>query len=258
MQRLNIRITPDVSVTVENENVLALIRAAAFWSLIPKQCPICGSSLYFTYRTPKDFEYYGVKCTGTPAHETTFGEFKEAGKGLYYKESEPWKQAYQGGGAQQDSAGMITAAQLGMVYHIQAEAGIDVRAECLSLNGTEIEDLTKQGAVGFIDHLQRLSKGGSGVMMATAPANVAPAAQPVAAVQPAPAVAADPANPSVVSQAPMPANAAPVVQPAPAQPTPAVQPAATAPAAPATIKEFHQQNSAAAAASVADDSDIPF
>ena len=61
----------------------------AFLGSIPEQCPVCQKELMFTYRTPKNYKYYGVRCTGTPSHATSFGVSMEGG-GLFYKSAQTW------------------------------------------------------------------------------------------------------------------------------------------------------------------------
>jgi hypothetical protein len=81
-----------VHVVVRGDDTLELIRLAAFYSQLPRECPVCGAPVHFTYRTPQDFEYYGLACRGEPRHETSFGQYK-GGKGLFYKAT--WRKAGQ-------------------------------------------------------------------------------------------------------------------------------------------------------------------
>src|SRR5688572_3134247 len=60
------------------------IENLAFWQELPSKCPKCGKDTYFTFRQPQGFTYYGLSCTGKPAHESVFGQRKE-GDGLFYK-----------------------------------------------------------------------------------------------------------------------------------------------------------------------------
>lgn len=91
--QMHLSIGPSVTVIVEGD-VKELIRQAAFWSEIPKHCPVCQSDLILTHRSPQGNEYYGLKCLGAVPHEVNFGEFKDKARGLYYKPNEHWKVAY--------------------------------------------------------------------------------------------------------------------------------------------------------------------
>ncbi len=92
MERLTISVVDGVTVTVEGADVKDIIRRAAFWSGLPRTCPLCNNGLTFTYRTPQDHEYFGMKCLGNPAHEVNFGVHKDTNRGLYYKDE--WADAF--------------------------------------------------------------------------------------------------------------------------------------------------------------------
>ena len=79
----------DMTVAVKSDNQCELIELAAFFSELPKVCPKCQAPVAFTSRKPQGYDYYGMRCTGSPTHETTFGKNKEGGT-LFYKSSEPW------------------------------------------------------------------------------------------------------------------------------------------------------------------------
>jgi len=87
--QIAIRLGDSMSVTVRSDDQRELIEAAAFFQELPKACPVCKSPVVFTARHPQSFNYYGLRCTGRPSHETTFGVKKEGGT-LFYKASEPW------------------------------------------------------------------------------------------------------------------------------------------------------------------------
>lgn len=81
------------TVTVTDTDLTDAIDRAAFFDMLPRQCPECGAGVHFTARHPRGFHYFGLRCDGSPAHETTFGVHKEGG-GLFYKEREAWTVAY--------------------------------------------------------------------------------------------------------------------------------------------------------------------
>ena len=66
-------------------------------------------------------------------------------------------------GAMAKSLGdMVTAKQLGMIRAIAREGGIDAEAECSSVFGCRVDELSKRAASDLIDQLQSL-QGNSGV-----------------------------------------------------------------------------------------------
>ena len=100
----------DMRVTATGETSMKAVEELSFFSELPKVCPSCQSDLFFYFRNPKDFTYYGLKCTGQPAHECTFGQKKD-GSGLFYKK-ETWDVAYKkgdGGGRAPEAAPESTA-----------------------------------------------------------------------------------------------------------------------------------------------------
>jgi len=76
-------------VKVRGEGQAEVIEMTSFFQELPTACPICSSPVQFTCRHPKGYDYYGMRCTGRPSHETTFGAHREGGT-LFYKSSEPW------------------------------------------------------------------------------------------------------------------------------------------------------------------------
>ena len=89
MEKLIIGLNPTTTIEISADDPKELVQKASFWSCLPHSCPVCQKDLVFTYRTPKNFKYYGVRCTGTPSHATSFGVNMEGG-GLYYKASAAW------------------------------------------------------------------------------------------------------------------------------------------------------------------------
>lgn len=86
------QISPCLRIEVEADDEKALIKKLAFFSEWPMQCPVCGKPVQVNYRHPQTYEYFGLICTGSPQHETTFG-VKKDGSGLFYKTSQPWQEA---------------------------------------------------------------------------------------------------------------------------------------------------------------------
>lgn len=87
--QISMRLGESATVTVRSDDQRELVEAAAFFQELPQQCPVCKATVVFTARHPQSFNYYGLRCTGRPAHESTFGVKKEGGA-LFYKASEPW------------------------------------------------------------------------------------------------------------------------------------------------------------------------
>lgn len=98
-QKLSIRVSDRITLTLESADMRELVRTGSFWSELPSQCPICQAGVQLMYRNPQDNEYFGMQCTGPTKHETNFGIYKESSKGLYYKRE--WHVAFQGGGGPQ-------------------------------------------------------------------------------------------------------------------------------------------------------------
>ena len=67
------------------------IHGISFLEELPRKCPVCDAPLRFSYKSPKGYEYYGLKCSGSPSHESNFGQKKDGGE-LYYKGQ--WEEAY--------------------------------------------------------------------------------------------------------------------------------------------------------------------
>jgi hypothetical protein len=86
---LTIKIGDATIVKVRSDSQRDVIEQAAFFSDLPSACPVCREPVKFTSRRPSGYEYYGLRCTGRPSHETTFGVHREGGT-LFYKASEPW------------------------------------------------------------------------------------------------------------------------------------------------------------------------
>lgn len=79
----------------EVQKLQHIVRLMSFLEELPDHCPICEAEVHFFYRNPKDYDYYGLRCKGTPAHETNFGQKKKTGE-LFYKGK--WEEEYQGDG----------------------------------------------------------------------------------------------------------------------------------------------------------------
>lgn len=94
MQKLTIGIAPNMSIEIESDDMREIIERANFWSQLPDKCPKCGEGVVYFYKTPKDNAYWGLICTGTPAHESNFGVYKDLSRGFYYKGEESWTTAY--------------------------------------------------------------------------------------------------------------------------------------------------------------------
>lgn len=171
------------TVEVSEENQKDLIRQAAFWSEIPKSCPLCNADLRFSYRSPQDNQYWGMQCLGPVTHEVNFGVYKDANLGLYYKDE--WHEEFGGRqqtneyssdgqqhtanqhSAQSTSNGspvattlgdMITGKQLGMIRALARELNIEADLECGSVIGCEVDELSKRAASDFIEHLQKMQR----------------------------------------------------------------------------------------------------
>lgn len=81
---LEINISPTLVVRVEGNSEKEVIQAGAFFHELPSNCPTCDKPLVLSFRQPQGYTYYGLKCIGTPSHESNFGQHKEGGS-LYYK-----------------------------------------------------------------------------------------------------------------------------------------------------------------------------
>jgi hypothetical protein len=178
MEKVIVQVTPRIVVHIDGATVKELIEKSAFWSMLPGRCPVCNADVIFNYRNPQDYEFYGMKCTGDIVHECTFGEFKNAAKGLYYKAHEPWVQARVGGTVpgpdgqpQQDPryqyatpipadpvaktlSDLVTTKQLGMIRAIERENNLNADMMCLELMKCGVSELSKLAASALIDKLQ--------------------------------------------------------------------------------------------------------
>ena len=77
-------------IEVSADSVKAVIQESAFFQSLPEKCPECGAPLKFTHRTPQDYEYFGMECTGPDKHAVNFGQSKDM-KTLYVDYSKPWQ-----------------------------------------------------------------------------------------------------------------------------------------------------------------------
>lgn len=96
----------NVTVTVAAETVKEVIQQASFFTELPTKCPLCDSPVHFNFRNPGNFNYYGLRCTGTNPHECNFGAHKEGGT-LFYKGKDSWGDEYKsgdGGGGRSEPA----------------------------------------------------------------------------------------------------------------------------------------------------------
>lgn len=91
MQKIII-IAPLFTVEIEGDTPHELFKAAAFWQSLPKKCPKCSSPLILDYmRTPREsYDYYKLKCIGTPAHAVNLGQ-RTGTFALYYDAKKPWE-----------------------------------------------------------------------------------------------------------------------------------------------------------------------
>lgn len=96
-----VSISTKLRATVTGDDIKKVVEEAAFFSELPSECPICGSPTGFRYRNPKDFTYFGMRCTGETTHECNFGQRRD-GSGLFYKGKDSWEKEYVGSG---DSSG---------------------------------------------------------------------------------------------------------------------------------------------------------
>lgn len=98
MIHVQVSIGDRIKATATGDDSKRVLEEVAFFSELPAACPFCEAPVNFYFRNPKDFTYYGLKCTGTPAHECTFGQ-KRDGSGLFYKGKDSWDKAYVGDGS---------------------------------------------------------------------------------------------------------------------------------------------------------------
>lgn len=85
-----IKLNTNTTIKIESDDSKELIQQAAFWQELPTECPECKASVHFSYRAPKNFEYYGLRCSGKVTHECNFGQLKSGG--FFYKDD--WKEAW--------------------------------------------------------------------------------------------------------------------------------------------------------------------
>lgn len=169
MNKITISLGPTMKVEIESPDVKSLIRDSIFWNDLPQKCPKCGAGLSLTYRTPKDYEYYGFRCHGPTVHETTFGEYKDTSRGLYYKHDE-WTEAYGGGregGPSQTEQHLstftptqameMTDKQFNLLESLTRKNGVDVEEYVQQETGKTVYEISKKEASDLIDVL----KGGS-------------------------------------------------------------------------------------------------
>lgn len=90
MQKMMIRLGPDITIHLEGNDPQELIRQAAFWGSIPKECALCKSALVFFHKTPGDNPYYGFRCLGNESHAINFSETKKE-KQMYFDNRKPWQ-----------------------------------------------------------------------------------------------------------------------------------------------------------------------
>lgn len=185
MQKLNIQIGSGLSVSIESPDVKELVRLGSFWSELPSECPLCKAAVTLSYRNPQDNEYFGLRCLGSPAHETNFGIYKEHGRGLYYKRD--WHEAFGGGGGQpgasytqpqpsgqnpqyqeqHPTAAAQAAAeggtdwsptpkQLAKIQGDSSDLGVNLEELCMQLTGKPSAQMERRDASKIIDHLMAM------------------------------------------------------------------------------------------------------
>jgi hypothetical protein len=207
MQKLKINIMDNITVEFESADVADIIKRAAFWSELPKVCPLCQAPIVFFYRNPKDNDYYGLHCTGPRPHETNFGQYKLTEKGFYYKGTSSWTESVvkwdtpgeqTGQPANGSSSGngnfpetprpesitepvarnlgdLVTAKQLGMIRALAREARVHEDEECNRVMKCRSDELSKTAASSFIKHLQEM---GASALQRTVPERNPPAPAP--------------------------------------------------------------------------------
>jgi hypothetical protein len=97
----------------EASDIKTAIESISFLHGLPEKCPVCDASIHFFYRSPQGNAYYGLVCSGAPAHEVNFGQHKEGGS-LFYKGDGSWELEYsarQGTGNAPASPGQAAPAQ---------------------------------------------------------------------------------------------------------------------------------------------------
>lgn len=171
MQKLRLQLNPRTTIEIESTDTKDLIKRAAMWSAVPEACPLCGAEIIFTYRTPQSFEFFGLRCLGQTPHSVNFGEYKDASKGMYYKND--WG-TDQGGSAQAEEgepqrgpavtdikdpvakslADMVTTKQLGMIRAVARNGNVDADAVCSETFACKVSELNRRAASALIDKLR--------------------------------------------------------------------------------------------------------
>jgi len=80
-----------------------VFRKVAFWSSLPTKCTACNSTnVRPDHRTPKDYEFYSIRCCDCGA-ECKIGERKD-NKGMFFREDEKFEK-FSGDGEKRTSEG---------------------------------------------------------------------------------------------------------------------------------------------------------
>ena len=97
---LHIELAGIGKVVLSADDEKEIIRQATFWTSLPPQCPVCGSSVTIYHRKVKsttaetygkEFDYYRLRCAGEPVHEATLGQY-QTGVGLFYRGPSSWQE----------------------------------------------------------------------------------------------------------------------------------------------------------------------
>ncbi len=83
---LQIKINANSTIKIEADDAKDLIKLGAFWQELPSECPECKAPLTLSFRAPKNFEYFGLRCKGKVQHETNFGQYKNEWKEAWTEE----------------------------------------------------------------------------------------------------------------------------------------------------------------------------
>ena len=74
----------------EAEDIKKIHKFASLYGALPQVCDCCGKpTIYLNFKSPKDNDYYGIKCSSCGA-ELTFHQLKEGG--FYTKAGEMMEQ----------------------------------------------------------------------------------------------------------------------------------------------------------------------
>lgn len=77
-----------LEITTTGEGQQEMIKCFSFWSQLPEKCGCCGSdNIGLNFKSPKDNDYYGLKCNACTA-EFTFHQKKEGG--FYTTADDKW------------------------------------------------------------------------------------------------------------------------------------------------------------------------